>query len=132
MATHSRILPGESHGQGSLAGYGLCDRKESDATEHTAHIQCSRVCPDHTLLSSKIPPPSPVSLSPCFPSWVSDSPFPWSQQLPWNQQPGFHVPLHVGHKGPEQGFGVCDVHAAPKDTMGTSPLSIPVRISPSY
>ena len=33
MTTHSSILPGESHGQRSLAGYILCGRKESDTTE---------------------------------------------------------------------------------------------------
>ena len=33
MATHSRILPGESHGQRSLAGYSPRGRKESDTTE---------------------------------------------------------------------------------------------------
>ena len=32
MATHSSILPGESHGQRSLAGYSPWDRKESDMT----------------------------------------------------------------------------------------------------
>ena len=33
MATHSSILPGESHGQRSLAGYSPWGRKESDLTE---------------------------------------------------------------------------------------------------
>ena len=33
MATHSSILPGESHGQRSLAGYSPQGRKESDMTE---------------------------------------------------------------------------------------------------
>ena len=33
MATHSSILPRESHGQRSLAGYSPRDRKESDTTE---------------------------------------------------------------------------------------------------
>ena len=33
MATHSRFLPGESHGQGSLAGYSPWGRKESDMTK---------------------------------------------------------------------------------------------------
>ena len=31
------LLPGESHGQGSLAGYSPQDRKESDMTEVTEH-----------------------------------------------------------------------------------------------
>ena len=35
METHSSILPGESHGQRSLAGYSLRGRKESDTTEAT-------------------------------------------------------------------------------------------------
>ena len=29
------FLPGESHGQGSLAGYSPCGLKESDTTEAT-------------------------------------------------------------------------------------------------
>ena len=33
MATHSSILPGEIHGQKSLAGYSPWGRKESDMTE---------------------------------------------------------------------------------------------------
>ena len=33
MATHSSILPGESHGQRSLVGYSLWSLKESDMTE---------------------------------------------------------------------------------------------------
>ena len=33
MATHSSILPGEFHGQRSLAGYSLWDCQESDTTE---------------------------------------------------------------------------------------------------
>ena len=35
MATHSIILPGESQGQRSLAGYSPWDHKESDTTEAT-------------------------------------------------------------------------------------------------
>ena len=35
MATHSVFLPGESHGQRSLAGYSPRGRKESDAAWHT-------------------------------------------------------------------------------------------------
>ena len=34
MATRSRILPGESHGQRSLAGYNAKGHKELDETEH--------------------------------------------------------------------------------------------------
>ena len=33
MATHSSILPGESHGQRSLVGYSPQGRKKSDTTE---------------------------------------------------------------------------------------------------
>ena len=33
MATHSSILPGESHGQRSLVGYSPQGGKESDTTE---------------------------------------------------------------------------------------------------
>ena len=33
MATHSVFLPGEFHGQRSLAGYGPWDRKEGDTTK---------------------------------------------------------------------------------------------------
>ena len=35
MATHSSILPGESHGQRSLAGYSPWGHKELDMTEVT-------------------------------------------------------------------------------------------------
>ena len=35
MATQSSILPGESHGQGILVGYGPWGHKESDTTEVT-------------------------------------------------------------------------------------------------
>ena len=35
MATHSSILPGESHGQRSLASYRPWGHKDSDMTEHT-------------------------------------------------------------------------------------------------
>ena len=35
MATHSSLLPGESHGQRSLADYDPWDPQESDMTEAT-------------------------------------------------------------------------------------------------
>ena len=35
MATHSSLLPGESQGRGSLVGFHLWDRTESDTTEAT-------------------------------------------------------------------------------------------------
>ena len=35
MATHPVFLPGESHGQRSLVGYGPQGHKESDMTEGT-------------------------------------------------------------------------------------------------
>ena len=41
MRAHSSILPGESHGQRSLAGYSPWGRRELDATEH-AHIEPKR------------------------------------------------------------------------------------------
>ena len=37
MATHSSILPGESHGQKSLVGYSPWGLKELDITEATYH-----------------------------------------------------------------------------------------------
>ena len=37
MATHSSILPGEVHGQRSLAGYSSQGRKELDTTEATQY-----------------------------------------------------------------------------------------------
>ena len=37
MATHSSFLPGEAHGQRSLAGYSPKGRKELDTTEVTEH-----------------------------------------------------------------------------------------------
>ena len=47
MATHSVFLPGESHGQRSLAGYHPWGRKDSDTTERlhcSLSSQDSRVC----------------------------------------------------------------------------------------
>ena len=38
IATHSSFLPGDSHGQRSLAGYNPEGHKESDRTEGTQHI----------------------------------------------------------------------------------------------
>ena len=35
IAAHSSILPGESHGQRSLAGYSPWDHRESDTIEVT-------------------------------------------------------------------------------------------------
>ena len=46
MATYSSILPGESQGQSSLAGYGPWGRKESGTTErltHNTHIKAIAV-----------------------------------------------------------------------------------------
>ena len=37
MATHSRFLPGESHGQGSLAGYSPWGRKETRLSDWHTH-----------------------------------------------------------------------------------------------
>ena len=38
VATHSSILPGEFHGQRSLAGYSPWSRIESDTTEHARTV----------------------------------------------------------------------------------------------
>ena len=40
MATTPVFLPGESHGQRSLAGYSPLDRKESDITELLSYTSC--------------------------------------------------------------------------------------------
>ena len=40
MATHSVFLPGEFHGQRSLAGYSPWGCKESDTTEPLIHFHC--------------------------------------------------------------------------------------------
>ena len=41
MAIHFSILPGESHGQRSLAGYSPGDHRELDTTEQlTQHKDC--------------------------------------------------------------------------------------------
>ena len=37
IATHSSILPGESHGQRSLVSYSPWGHKESDMTEQLTH-----------------------------------------------------------------------------------------------
>ena len=48
MATHSSILPGESHGQRNLVGYSQKDHKELNMTEATQHIRvCVCVCVPH-------------------------------------------------------------------------------------
>ena len=39
MAAIPVLLPGESHGQRNVAGYGTQDRKESDTTEATYRTQ---------------------------------------------------------------------------------------------
>ena len=42
MATHSKFLPGESHGQRNLVGYSPWGRRESDMTEQlSAHTHKS-------------------------------------------------------------------------------------------
>ena len=46
MATHSSVLPGESHGWRGLEGYGLWGCKESDMTKQLTHThEENRVCP---------------------------------------------------------------------------------------
>ena len=41
MATHSRFLPGESHGQRSPVGYSPWGRRDSDTTEQVSHTPSS-------------------------------------------------------------------------------------------
>ena len=43
------VLPGESHGQRSLAGYSPWGRKESDTTEGLTHIHTHTHTHTHTL-----------------------------------------------------------------------------------
>ena len=44
MATHSIFLPGKSHGQRSLMGYGPWDHKELDTTEQlNTHTHCRSI-----------------------------------------------------------------------------------------
>ena len=47
MASHSRILAGEFHGQRSLLGYSPWGRKESDTTEWLSLSLCDRYCHSH-------------------------------------------------------------------------------------
>ena len=44
MATHSSILPGESHGQRSLVGYSPQSHQEPDTTEATQHTHTHTGC----------------------------------------------------------------------------------------
>ena len=65
------FLPGESHGQRSLAGYSLCGHKELDTTErlstcahtHSVQFSCSVVSDSlrpHGLQHARPPCPSPI------------------------------------------------------------------------
>ena len=45
MATHSSILPGESHGWRSLVGYRPWGHKESDTTERLTHTKWDKLEP---------------------------------------------------------------------------------------
>ena len=54
MATHSVFLPGESHGQRSLAGYSPWGRQESDTTERL-HFSLSLFKPAFSLFSFTVP-----------------------------------------------------------------------------
>ena len=51
MATHPSILPGESHGQRSLAGYSPRGCKESDTTEQLTHTLITSL--EKTLMLGK-------------------------------------------------------------------------------
>ena len=42
MATHSSVLPGESHGRRGLEGYGLWGCKESDTTKQLTHTHTKK------------------------------------------------------------------------------------------
>ena len=44
MATHSTILPGNFHGQRSLAGRSPWVHKELDTTEHTHNVSVKSPC----------------------------------------------------------------------------------------
>ena len=54
MATHSSLLPGESHGQRSLEGYSPRGHEESFITEHTHTL---------TLIVTMSKPVKPLSSS---------------------------------------------------------------------
>ena len=56
------FLPGESHGQRSLAGYGPWGRKEADTTEATKHA-----CMGASLGNPRKGPVAPKFISPCTP-----------------------------------------------------------------
>ena len=43
MATHSIILPGESHGQRNLEGYSPWSSKESDMAEQLTYTDTSQI-----------------------------------------------------------------------------------------
>ena len=70
------FLPGESHGQRSLAGYSPGRCKESDTTERLTHTRC-RV-PHQLLWDHHVPPSSPQPCirqdhSPCVASEVLEA-----------------------------------------------------------
>ena len=53
MAAHSSILPGETHGQRSLAGYSQWGRKELDTTERL-HFLSLIICPERAMPDSGV------------------------------------------------------------------------------
>ena len=48
------FLPGESHGQRSLVGYSPWGGKESDTTEHTAHVDNQQCCDGFRCLAEQV------------------------------------------------------------------------------
>ena len=58
MAIHPVFLPGKLHGQRSLAGYSLWDRKESDTTEQLTlpHFTCFYGVDDLSVIILLCPP----------------------------------------------------------------------------
>ena len=74
-ATHSNILPGESHGQSSLVGYSSWGHKESDTTEAAQHPHVHRALPPFYWLQGSLQNQvqAPQHTLACFPSFVSPS-----------------------------------------------------------
>ena len=50
MATHSSIVPGESHGQMSLVGYSPWNLEESDTPELLTHTHTHKIVNSKALL----------------------------------------------------------------------------------
>ena len=90
MATHSGILPRESHGQRSLVGYSPWGHKELDTTEQLTHFQQPLQFYLHPsyLLSSLVAQRLSICLQcgrPGFDPWVGKI----SQRRKWQPTPVF-------------------------------------------